>query len=80
MMIAEMPLKVGSISSNSRNLFEAKLARRLGVVIFISLNPKYCQIGDVNDFFERKSPALTFGVALFALIIGEVKTLLPLRL
>jgi hypothetical protein len=35
-----MPLKVGSISSSSRNLFEAKLARLLGVVIFIGFNPE----------------------------------------
>jgi hypothetical protein len=40
MMIAEMPLKVGSISSSSRNIFEAKLARRLGVVVYIGFKPE----------------------------------------
>jgi hypothetical protein len=81
--VAERPLKVGSISSSSRNLFEAKLGSlHVGLALSSSsvLNTKYCQIGDVNDFFERKSAALTFDVATFALIIGEVKTLLPLRL
>ena len=61
------------------NLFEAKLARRLGVVVFIGFKPEILPNWGCTYFFDRKSAALTFGVAMFALIIG-VMILLPLRL
>jgi hypothetical protein len=80
MMIAEMLLKVGSISPAAETFLRQSLHIGLALSSSSVLNPKYCQIGDVNDFFERKSAVLTFGVAMFALVIGEVKTLLPLQL